>query len=214
MPTQLLTPRDLLRAAILDGEYLPGERLVEASLCERLGVSRFVVRAALQDLVGEGLVEVRRNKGAQVRKISLTEAVEITEVRMVVEGLVAAKAATLVTDEQASELDELGRAMRRAVRVGEFRRYSDLNQRLHARIRGIASHRTAEAILETMHGQLIRRQFALCVLPGRPAASLPQHQRIIDAIRARDPVEAEVAMRVHIASVIDALRSLDDIGLA
>ena len=214
MVTQLLTPRDVLRAAILDGEYLPGERLVEASLCERLGVSRFVVRAALQDLAAEGLVEVRRNKGAHVRKISLTEAVEITEIRMVVEGLVAAKAATRVTDEQASELGEIGRLMRRAVKAGEFRHYSDLNQRLHAHIRGIAGHHTAEVILETMHGQLVRRQFALSLLPGRPAASLPQHQRIIDAIRARDPVQAEAAMREHIASVIDALRSLDDIGLA
>jgi DNA-binding GntR family transcriptional regulator len=172
------------------------------------------VRAALQDLAAEGLVEVQRNKGAHVRKISLAEAVEITEVRMVVEGLVAAKAATVVTDAQARELDEVGRAMRRAVKAGEFRHYSDLNHRLHAHIRGIAGHRTAEGILQTMHGQLVRRQFALSLVPGRPAVSLPQHRRIIDAIRARDSQEAEAAMREHIASVIDALRRLDDMGLA
>ena len=206
--------RDVLRAAILDGEYLPGERLVEASLCVRLGVGRFAVRAALQDLVAEGLVEVRRNKGAHVRKISLAEAVEITEVRMVVEGLVAARAATRVTDDQASELDEIGLLMQRAVTAGEFRRYSDLNHRLHALIRDIAGHRTADTIIGTLRGQLVRRQFALSLLPGRPAQSLPQHQRIIDAIRARDPQRAEAAMREHIASVIEALRSLEEIGLA
>ena len=124
--------RDKLREAILHGEYLPGERLVEAQLCERLGVSRFNARTALQDLVAEGLVEIQRNKGAHVRKVSIDEAVEITEVRMVLEGLVAARAATLVTDEQASELDEIVLLMRRAVTAGEFRRYSDLNQRLHS----------------------------------------------------------------------------------
>jgi DNA-binding GntR family transcriptional regulator len=201
--------RDALRAAILRGDYLPGERLVEAQLCERLGVSRFNVRAALQDLAADGLVKVERNKGAQVRKVPLEEAVEITEVRMVLEGLVAARAALRVTDEQASELDEIGLLMRRAVSAGEFRRYSDLNERLHGLIRDIAGHRTAEGIIETLRGQLVRHQFMLSLHPGRPAISLPQHERIIEAIRKRDPEAAEDAMREHIASVIEALRDID-----
>jgi DNA-binding GntR family transcriptional regulator len=200
---------DRLRAAILSGEYLPGERLVEAQLCERLGVSRFNVRAAIQELAADGLVKVERNKGAQVRKVSIDEAVEITEVRMVIEGLVAARAATRVTDAQASELDEIGLLMRRAVSAGEFRRYSELNQRLHGLIRGIAGHRTADGIVETLRGQLVRHQFVLSLHPGRPAISLPQHERVIEAIRERDPKAAEDAMRAHIASVIEALRDMD-----
>jgi DNA-binding GntR family transcriptional regulator len=200
--------RDALRKAILDGAYLPGERLVEAELCEHFGASRFIVRAALADLAAEGLVEVRRNKGAHVRKVSFEEAIEISEVRMVLEGLVAARAATLVTDEQASELDEIVLLMRRAVTAGEFRRYSDLNQRLHRLIQTIARHRTADRLVETMRAQLVRHQYTLSLLPGRPATSLPQHERIVEAIRARSPKKAEEAMRDHIASVIEALRSL------
>ena len=200
---------DRLRSAILRGEYLPGERLVEAQLCERLGTSRFNVRAALQDLAADGLVKVERNKGAHVRKVPLDEAVEITEVRMVLEGLVAARAAARVTDEQAGELDEIGLLMRRAVGAGEFRRYSDLNERLHGLIRRIAGHRTAEGIIETLRGQLVRHQFMVSLHPGRPAVSLPQHERIIAAIRAHDPAEAEAAMRDHIASVITALGEIE-----
>ncbi|MEV4421320.1 GntR family transcriptional regulator, partial [Patulibacter sp. NPDC049589] len=64
------TARDELRTAILSGEYMPGERLVEAQLIERFGASRFNIRLALQDLAGEGLVEIQRNRGAHVRKIS------------------------------------------------------------------------------------------------------------------------------------------------
>jgi DNA-binding GntR family transcriptional regulator len=206
--------RDALRRAILEGVYLPGERLVEASLCEQFGTSRFIIRAALADLAAEGLVEVQRNKGAHVRKISIEEAVEITEVRMVLEGLVAARAAMLVTDEQASELDEITLLMRRAVKAGEFRRYSDLNQRLHRLIQTIALHRTADRVIETMRAQLVRHQYTLSLLPGRPAASLPQHERIVEAIRARSPEAAEEAMRAHIASVIEALRSLEAVGLS
>jgi DNA-binding GntR family transcriptional regulator len=202
---------DRLRTAILRGEYLPGERLVEAQLCERLGTSRFNVRAALQDLAADGLVKVERNKGAHVRKVPLGEAVEITEVRMVLEGLVAARAAIRVSDEQASELDEIGLLMRRAVTAGEFRRYSDLNERLHRLVRRIAGHETADGIIETLRGQLVRHQFMLSLHPGRPAVSLPQHERIIAAIRERDPAAAEAAMRAHIASVIAALREIDAI---
>ncbi|GAA2651033.1 GntR family transcriptional regulator [Paractinoplanes durhamensis] len=201
--------REGLRTAILRGEYLPGERLVEAQLCERLGVSRFNVRAAIQELAADGLVKVERNKGAHVRKVSIDEAVEITEVRMVLEGLVAARAAAKVTDAQASELDEIGLLMRRAVSAGEFRRYSDLNQRLHSLIRDVAGHSTADGIIETLRGQLVRHQFMLSLHPGRPAISLPQHERIIEAIRERDPKAAEDAMRAHIASVIEALRDMD-----
>jgi DNA-binding GntR family transcriptional regulator len=199
---------DLLRDAILKGEYLPGERLVEAQLCERLGASRFTVRAALQDLAADGLVKVERNKGAHVRKVSLDEAIEITEVRMVLEGLVAARAATRVTDAEAGELDEIGLLMRRAVGAGEFRRYSDLNERLHRLIRRIAGHRTAEGIIETLRGQLVRHQFMVSLHPGRPAVSLSQHERIIAAIQAHDPAAAEAAMREHIASVIATLREI------
>jgi DNA-binding GntR family transcriptional regulator len=204
--------RDALREAILHGEYLPGQRLVEAQLCQRLGASRFNIRTALQDLAAEGLVEVQRNKGAHVRKVSLTEAIEITEVRMVLEGMVAARAAERVSDEEASELDEIGLLMRRAVSAGEFRRYSDLNQRLHATVRRIAGHRAADGIIETLRGQLVRHQYMLSLLPGRPAISLPQHERIVAAIRSRDPVQAEAAMREHIASVIEALREMGRMG--
>ena len=203
--------RDALREAILNGEYLPGERLVEAQLGQRLGASRFNVRIALQDLAAEGLVEVQRNKGAQVRKVSLDEAIEITEVRMVLEGLVAAHAAQRVTAEDASELDEIGLLMRRAVSAGEFRRYSDLNHRLHATVRRIAGHRAADGLIETLRGQLVRHQYMLSLLPGRPAISLPQHERVIEAIRSRDVMEAETAMREHIASVIEALREMGNL---
>jgi DNA-binding GntR family transcriptional regulator len=125
-----------------------------------------------------------------------------------------ARAATRVTDERATEMDEVGVLMRRAVDAGEFRRYSDLNRRLHELVRAIGGHRTAEGIITTLHGQLARHQFAVSLLPGRSAVSLPQHERIIQAIRARDPETAEAAMREHIASVIDALRDLARIGLA
>ena len=81
---------DELRAAILAGEFVAGQRLVEVDLCERFGCGRFAVRAAIPVLASEGLVDVQRHRGARVRVIPLAEAVEITEVRRLLEGLIAA----------------------------------------------------------------------------------------------------------------------------
>ena len=199
---------DALRDAILAGEFAAGQRLVEVDLCERFGCSRFAVRAAIPVLASEGLVDVQRHRGARVRVIPLTEAIEITEVRRLLEGLTAARAAERVTPEQAAELEDIVAQMRVAVESAELLRYSDTNARLHARIRAIAAHDTATSMIERLRAQLVRHQFALALIPGRPAVSLAQHERIVAAIAARDPAAAEAAMRDHITSVIDSLSSL------
>jgi DNA-binding GntR family transcriptional regulator len=197
-----------LRAAILRGDYAPRQRLVEADICEQLGASRFTVRTALQELAGEGLVELERNKGARVRAISIDEAIEISEVRIVLEGLAAARAAERVTAAQVKQLRRIGEQMRRAVATAALTRYSDLNAELHALIRDISGNATSTRVIEQLRAQMVRHQFALSLIPGRPAVSLAQHQKIIDAVARRDPKAAERAMREHIASVIDTLRGL------
>jgi len=199
---------DALRDAILDGEFAAGQRLIEADLCERFGCSRFAVRAAIPVLASEGLVELQRHRGARVRVIPLDEAIEITEVRRLLEGLTAARAAERVTPAQAAELEQIIQEMRDAVAAAELLRYSEANARLHGLIRAIAGHGTATVIIERLRAQLVRHQFALSLVPGRPAVSLTQHERIAAAIVARDPAAAGTAMRDHISSVIDALRDL------
>jgi DNA-binding GntR family transcriptional regulator len=198
-----------LHAAILRGEYAPRQRLVEADLVERYGASRFTVRDALTKLAGQGLVELQSNKGARVREVSLEEALEITEIRRAVEGLVAYRAAEKITDEQAAELEELGRSMTEAVASGELMIYSEMNGTLHSALRTIAAHDSATRIIEQLNGQMVRHQFTLSLVPGRSAVSLEQHLEIIQAVVAKDPERAELAMRTHINSVIEAIKKFD-----
>ena len=164
---------DALRAAILDGEYAAGQRLVEVDLCERFGASRFAVRAAIPVLASEGLVELQRHRGARVRVIPLAEAIEITEVRRLLEGLTAARAAERVTTAQAGQLEQIIVEMREAVAAAELLRYSDANARLHGLVRAIAAHQTATGILERLRAQMVRHQFALSLVPGRPRCRWP-----------------------------------------
>ena len=134
---------EALRAAILNGEYAPKQRLVEIDLCERFSTSRFILRAALQELSAQGLVEFQRNRGARVRDVSLEEAIEITEVRILLEGHLAARAAERASRTDVAMLRGLVKDMRTAVGKSELLAYSDLNARLHAAIRDIAAHETA-----------------------------------------------------------------------
>jgi DNA-binding GntR family transcriptional regulator len=194
-----------LRRAILAGEMAPGQRLVEEELAAGLGVTRASLRAALFDLAAEGLAERIPNRGARVRAVTAAEAVAITECRMALEGLCAAKAAARVTPAQAAALEELGGRMRAAVAAGEPVRYSALNHELHRLVREFSGQQVAAGLLERLNAQLVRHQFQLSLRPGRPAVSLEQHLAIIAAIAGRRPAEAEQATRRHLHSVITAL---------
>jgi DNA-binding GntR family transcriptional regulator len=200
---------DAIRTAIAEGEFVPNQRLVEADLSERFGASRASVRTALLQLPSEGLVERVQNRGARVRAVSLTEAIEITEIRMALEGLCAAKAAERATDDDREQLRTIGAAMQSAVTAGDLLGYSELNKRLHAFIRALAGQTTAQTLLERLRVQNVRHQFQLAMHPGRAAVSLPQHLDIIEAVCAGDPDAAEAAMRRHLRSVIDTLPEIE-----
>lgn len=214
-PEGIAGPAELaerIRAAIVAGDFAPGQRLVEAELSEMFNTTRGVVRSALVDLSHQGIVERIANRGARVRAVSVEEAIAITEVRMVVEGLCAAKAAERITDEEIANLRDLGRRMEEAVRAGEVLTYSQLNTALHDRIRELCAQGVAAEVLDNLRARNVRHAFRLALRPGRPQVSLPEHLAIIDELCARSPEGAERAVRRHIASVITALRESDTTG--
>lgn len=201
-------PRNLtaeLRDAIIEGDFVPNQRLVEADLSAQFDASRGAIRAALFDLAGEGLVERIQNRGSRVRAITIEEAIEITEVRLTVEGLCASKAAERITDEQIREFQELRKEILNSVENGDIFGYSRLNQHLDQRIREIANQQTAVDVLERLRAKSVRHQFRLSLQPGRAVISAQEHAAIIDAVISRDPVKAESATRTHMRSLIAAL---------
>jgi DNA-binding GntR family transcriptional regulator len=197
-----------IRQAILSGDLAPGRRLVEEDLAGSLGVTRQSLRAALLDLTADGLVERVPNRGARVRVVSTEEAVAITECRMALESLCAARAALLITDSGAAQLRELGESLKRSVADGNPRWYSELNRELHRRIGVISSQHVAIGLLDRLHAQLVRHQFQLALRPGRPEVSLAEHLAILEAVVGRRPNDANLAVHAHLASVIEALQQV------
>lgn len=194
-----------LREAIAHGDMPPGHRLVEGDLAAMLGVSRNIVRLAIDALIAEGLVERIPHRGARVRTVSIAEAVEIVECRMVLEGLLAAKAAERISDGEIDRLRDHAARMEQAVAEVDLMKYSALISQLHGLIRAAAMQPTAGRLIERLQAQIVRHQFQLSLRPGRAQQSLAELRRVIEAIAARDPVAAEAAARAHLQSVIAAL---------
>jgi DNA-binding GntR family transcriptional regulator len=197
---------DRLRNDILKRVYPPGERLIELQLSERYDVGRAAIRSALVELEAEGLVQRETNRGATVRRVTVAEAVEISEARAALEGLVARRAAERATEADRRELQALIAQMEAAVEADDRAGYSKLNRTLHASLPRIARHRVAADLIDNLRNRAVHHQFQLAVMPGRAAESLGQHRAIVDAVVAGDGRAAARAMQDHIASVIDTLR--------
>lgn len=203
-PTTQVT--DALRDAIISGQLMPNERLVEVELAERIGTTRAQIRSSLAALEGEGLVVSEPNRGARVRRITPAEALEITEARASLEALVAAKAAENATPQDIARLDDVLARMHAANGKDDLLGYSTLNGELHKEIRRISRHSVANKMLAMLNSQVVRYQFSAILIPGRAAKSLAEHEVLVDAIRAHDPERARDAMTRHLAHVTGALR--------
>jgi DNA-binding GntR family transcriptional regulator len=196
-----------LREAIVDGSFHPNERLVEADLARLLRAGRTTVRAALVRLEQEGLVEREPNRGARVRRVSDREALEIEEVRVSLEQLMARHAALNLTPAGLADLRSILQEMTEHVESGDPVGYSELNARFHSRIWALADVGVAERMLVNLKSQSIRFQYRTILQPGRPERSLREHARIVEALAARDPDASEAAMREHLSQVVETLKS-------
>lgn len=194
-----------LRGAIATGQLHPNERLVEADLSARYAASRSAVRTALVRLEQEGLVEHERNRGARVRFIGEAEAIEIYEVRALLEGLAARKAAELATDADLARLTALVTDIRSRLDVDDLMGASEVNMQLHSVIMELAGHTTASRLIANLNSHLVRYHYRTIMQPGRPEKSFAEHGAVVDAIVRRDPDGAEQAMRSHLAQLTRTL---------
>ncbi|RDV03580.1 GntR family transcriptional regulator [Undibacter mobilis] len=199
-----------LRDAITRGRLTPNERLIEVDLAEQFGVNRANIRMALAMLDQEGLVVREPNRGARVRAVSDDEAIEIAETRLAIEVMVAGRAALRGDAQGRARLKAIEKDMKQAIAQGDTMRYSQFNAALHRQLQSMAGNATADRILDTLKSHLVRLQYRVILLPGRPQASLAEHRAIVAAVCAGDGDAAERAMRQHLTSFIGLLRQAID----
>jgi DNA-binding GntR family transcriptional regulator len=192
-----------LRALILTGEYGPDERLIEEQLAERLGVSRTPVRQALTMLEAEGLVEITPNRGATVCSFSIEDVWDIYDLRAVLEGHAARRAAGRIERRELERLRELAREMEGL--PGQFDDHEEeiralvaLNQEFHGTIVEASRNRRLERLINrTVEIPLMFKAFYWYTLHERTISN-HYHRRILEALENGDAERAEIIMREHV----------------
>lgn len=204
-----------LRAMIIRGEVLPNERLVEADYAEKLDTNRANIRRALARLEQDGLVVCEPFRGARVRSISPKEAVEIFEVRGVIEVLVAGYAAKRATEADIRKLDELVVKLKEALAKQDPLAVGGMSRRVREELWRISGHGTSARVLGSLNSQLVRIWYQSVFMPGRMDAIATTIQAVVDAVRKSDSKKASQAMRQHHDGAITSLtRAMQREGLA
>jgi DNA-binding GntR family transcriptional regulator len=177
-----------LRLAILNGYFDPGARLPEESLARTMGVSRGPIREALVQLEREGLIVIRRNRGAFVAQLAPEDLEEVYTLRVAIERLAVQRAVAFATVDAIAEMqavvDDIAHRMERGITEQEA---AELDLHFHDLIYQAANHRR---LYETWTN--LRPQIHIILLNRNVAHEdfremvVPSHQVILDAIRGRD----------------------------
>jgi DNA-binding GntR family transcriptional regulator len=201
--------KDRVLQWILKGELAPGSRIVETRVARQLGTSQAPVREALRDLATMGFVEIRPYQGSRVRRPSAQELREAIVVRAELEGLAGALAAPRMTDACLKQLEGYLTKMARAAKRGDPHEQALQNTEFHGTIVRAAGN----GCLERLWGMLepFGRTFATASMPGIDLEWLGgRHQKILEALRARDSERTAVALREHAAEAAQLLAAISD----
>jgi len=189
-----------LREAILEGRIESGARLRQTDLAARLGISRTPIREALGRLEHEGLIELLPQGGVRVALLRAEEAVELYDLREVLDGLAARLAAERA---EPPSLARLGRALRRmaeCVERGDPGPWFGAHVAFHEEIVRAAGNRHLQRLGATVRLSIRHFHPLLLKTEDRLAAAYREHRAIHEAIAARDGVAAERLARAHIQS--------------
>lgn len=189
--------RDELIERILSGHLAPGDRIVETRVAQQFGVSQAPVREALRDLELFGFIVTSPFRGAIVRQISVEELVQIYPIRAVLEGLAAHDAATRIDDAGLKRLEAILVRLRKAAARGDRRAAVDADFAFHLAIVEASGNWLLRQFWERM--RLATTTFLTVSKAEHSLGEIAdRHTPVLDALRARDPLAAEQAMRRHI----------------
>lgn len=189
---------DKLRQAIMTFQLLPGDRLVERDLCERLGVSRTSVREALRQLEAEGLVEHSGTRGPRVAVITLEDARDIYELRCMLESTVVQLFTQKATRRQMAELERAWEILKETLREGDTQEIVEAVSDFYGVLYEGAGNRIAGQILSQLQARVNYLRATSVSQKARSLDSFREMTRIVEAIKARDPVAAHEACVAHI----------------
>ncbi|HWH97997.1 MAG TPA: GntR family transcriptional regulator [Pseudolysinimonas sp.] len=199
----------ILRNAIVSLEFVPGQVLIERTLCEMTEASRPSVREALRQLEAEGLVDSQNGRGTIVRVVTASEAAQVYEVRAELEGL----AARLFTQRSTSEQQDRLRLALDALKISnaepfETARVLDAQNAFYRALFDGAGNEFLDKTVQGMQVRIAQLRALTLQAPGRAAASLREFERLAELLLAGDGVGAQQAASEHVHHAAAAMTSV------
>lgn len=188
---------DLLKTKILHGEFKPGEALVIDTLAEELGVSQIPIREALRQLEATGFVHIEPYVGAHTTEIQASSIREIFALLETTEIISGREACALMTDADIDEVEQMIQAM--ANMLNDPDAWSEQNKQLHQYLCQKANMDIVGKVLMLAldHWDRLRRYYLEDVFAQRMNLRQIEHEKMLVALRQRDPDELERIMRNH-----------------
>ena len=199
---------DILRQAIINLQFKPGERLVERELCERTGVSRTSLREGLRELESEGLVLNVPYKGLIVATVSADQARHIYDVRCRLEGQLGRVTAARRTAKDLRELKRNVDAIRKVIEAHKFEDLIRLKSEFYGILMRVTDNPILSEILINLQGRVAQFRATVMTRPDRVAPSLEEIEAILYAIEAEDSDAAERACTIHVRNAGDLVIEL------
>ncbi|MFC7397450.1 GntR family transcriptional regulator [Chelatococcus sp. GCM10030263] len=194
---------DRIRAAIVSGDLLPGQRVPERELCALTGAARTTVREAVRQLESEGLITSIPYRGPVIAELTDREARDIYELRAMLEGQAGRLFVQRASGEFVAELrrtvEDIGRAHAARDMVGVITSSDEFYKVLTEG----AANKALSQVLLTIHNRLALFRFSSTRWPGRAERSMAELRDIADAVQARDAAAAEAACIHHIEAAAE-----------
>ena len=203
----------IIKEMITNRKLLPGDKIPQENLAQELGISRTPLVSALKYMEKEKLVEAKPRKGFFVRLFTVQEMVNIFELREVLEGLAARRAAICITDKQVNKLNSFFNQFSSPIDHAQYKAYAREDRQFHSYVTEIGSKEFLKSILQSYN--IISFSYQVISSEGLvrpPDETIHEHRAMIDAICSRSSDDAETLMRQHFKRTIGFLKN--EIGKA
>jgi DNA-binding GntR family transcriptional regulator len=206
VPTAQDRAAALLRAAILDGELLPGQRVNQEQWAARIGVSMIPVREALRALAGEGLVTYRPRRGYAVTELNLADLEEVYRLRSLLETDALLRGVPRATRDDLVALEREADACAAAADAGDVAGQLAANRRFHDRLHALAGSRQLCRLIDLLWDSTEAYRALYYVLPGEAAEADRAHRAILAAVAAGDARRVVQLQNAHRDRALARLR--------
>lgn len=197
-----------IKNAVLNGEISNTTFITETSLAEVLEISRTPIRAALQDLVKEGLLIHTRGRGFQVRRITLAEQDEIFVLRESLEARVIEKITANFTEEMFDQLTAIIQKQQKAVDQQNQIEFIDIDQEFHLTLARMAGYEIIEEVLLNVHNLTQLMGLKAIGRQGRMVEVIEEHKNIVDSLKSGNEKNTINLMSDHLERTKKTLENM------